>query len=103
MAEQICMRCGKRLPSADAAYTVQVRIFAGFDGVLSEPAEGVDAQLRRLLEQVEETDPGELERDVYEEFTLILCKSCRDRFVEETKHPWEGRWPPANDPNRFIH
>jgi hypothetical protein len=97
------MRCGKRLPRGDLAYVVQIRVFAGFDGVLLEPEESVDDQIRRVLDQVEKSDPAELEKEIYEEFTLILCKSCRDRFVDETKHPWEGPFRVRKDPDKFIH
>ncbi|MGQ9646244.1 MAG: hypothetical protein ACUVWO_06865 [Thermodesulfobacteriota bacterium] len=103
MEERHCMRCGKKLRSAESTYVVQIRVFAGFDGILSEPEEGVDVQLRNLLDQVEQADPEELEKNVYEEFSLLLCKSCRDRFVEETKHPWEGLFQARKDPDRFVH
>ena len=97
------MRCGKEFPSTDLTYVVQIKVFAGFDGVLLEPEEGIDNQLRRILDEVEKSDPEELEKEVYEEFTLLLCKSCRDRFVEEAKHPWEGPLQIRRDPDRFIH
>jgi len=103
MTERHCMRCGKGLPTGDVAYVVQIKVFAGFDGSLSEPEEGIDDQLHRILEQIEKLDPEELEKDVYEELTLILCKSCRDRFVDEAKHPWEGPLQIRRDPDRFIH
>jgi hypothetical protein len=97
------MRCGKELPAGELAYVAQIKVFAGFDGLLSEPGEGIDNQLNRILDQIEKSNPEELEKDVYEEFTLILCKSCRDRFVDETKHPWEGPFQIRRDPDRFIH
>ncbi len=103
MAERHCMRCGKRLRSADSTYVIQIKVFAGFNGILSEPEEGVDAQLKNLLIQIEEADPEELEKDVYEAFSLLLCKSCRDRFVEEAKHPWGGAFRVPTDPDRFVH
>jgi hypothetical protein len=97
------MRCSKELPAGDLVYVVQIKVFAGFDGLLSEPEEGIDNQLNRILNQIEKSNPEELEKDIYEEFTLILCKSCRDRFVDETKHPWEGPFQIRRDPDRFIH
>jgi len=97
------MRCGKELPAGDLVYVVQIKVFAGFDGLLSEPEEGIDNQLNRILDQIEKSNPEELEKEVYEEFTLLLCKSCRDRFVDETKHPWEGPFQIRRDPGRFIH
>lgn len=94
--ERSCFRCGKDLPPGSLTYVTQIRIFAGFDGLLLEPEEGVDRQLRKLLKQVEQSDPEELEKEVYQEFHLILCKSCRDRLVDEIQHPW-------GSPGRFIH
>lgn len=93
---QSCFRCRKDLPPGSLTYVTQIKIFAGFDGLLLEPEEGVDQQLRQLLKQVEESDPGELEKEVYQEFHLILCKSCRDRLVDEIEHPWGPL-------GRFIH
>jgi hypothetical protein len=91
-----CFRCGKELLPGSLTYVVQIRIFAGFDGILLEPEEGVDRQLKRLLKQVEQSNPEDLEKEVYQEFHLILCKSCRDRLSDEIEHPW-------GSPGRFIH
>jgi len=103
MVEQHCMRCGKELPAGELAYVVQIKVFAGFDGLLPEPEGGIDHQFRKILDQIEKSDPKELEKEVYEEYTLLLCKSCRDRFVDETKHPWEGSFQIRRDPDRFVH
>jgi len=93
---QRCFRCGKDLLPGSLSYVAQIRIFAGFDGILLEPEEGVDQQLRHLLKQVEQANPEDLEKEVYQEFHLILCKSCRDRLVDEIEHPWIS-------PSRFVH
>ena len=80
-----------------------IRVFADFDGVLLEPEGGIDRQLKQMVEQIEQSDPKELEKEVYEEFTLLLCKSCRDRFVSETQHPWEGPFQIPKDPDKILH
>jgi hypothetical protein len=100
---QKCFRCGKELPLGSLTYVTQIRIFAGFDNILLEPEEGVDQQLRHLLKQVEQSNPEDLEKEVYQEFNLILCKSCRDRLVDEIEHPWEGPFQIRRGPGRFIH
>jgi len=100
---QKCFRCGKELLPGSLTYVTQIRIFAGFDGILLEPEEGVDRQLRHLLKQVEQSNPEDLEKEVYQEFNLILCKSCRDRLVDEIEHPWEGPFQIRGGPGRFIH
>jgi hypothetical protein len=103
MEKRHCLRCGKELPPGTLTYVVHIRVFAGFDGLLVEPEEDIDQQLNQLLEQVEKSDPKELEKEVYEEFTLLLCKSCRDRFVDETRYPWEGPFWVPKGPDRIIH
>jgi len=90
MKEKNCFRCGKELQPGGLFYVVDIKVLSGFDGILAESAEGIDQQLKQLLEQAERSDPRELEKDVYEEITLIMCKSCRDRFVDEIRNPWEG-------------
>ncbi|MDO9124582.1 MAG: hypothetical protein Q7V12_09200, partial [Deltaproteobacteria bacterium] len=58
---QKCFRCGKELPPGSLTYVTQIRVFAGFDGILLEPEGGVDRQLRQLLKQVEQSNPEDLE------------------------------------------
>jgi len=48
-------------------------------------------------------DSKELEKDVYEEITMIVCKSCRDRLVDEIQHPWEGPFRIRKDPDSLLH
>jgi len=103
MEDRQCSRCGKRLPPGSLAYVANLRVFADFDGVLLEPEEGVDRQLKEMIEQVQDSDPGELEKDVYEEFTLLFCKRCRDEFVEQTRHPWKGAFWSSKGPGPFLH
>ena len=98
MKDRECFRCGKKLPAGGLAYVIHVRVFADFDGVLAEPIEGIDQHLKQILGQIEASEPKTLEQEVYEEFALLLCKSCRDRFVAETRHPWEGRYPGSPAP-----
>jgi hypothetical protein len=98
-----CFRCGKELPLGGLIYLVNIRVFAGFDGLLLEPEEGIGHQLKQILQQIEKSEPQELEKEVYEEFTLLLCKSCRDRFVNEAQHPWEGPFQTKKDPDLVIH
>ncbi len=103
MKERNCFRCGKELQQGSLFYVVHIRVLSGFDGVLMEPTRDIDQQLNQLLEQVKHLDPKELEKEVYEEITLIVCKSCRDRFVEDLQHPWEGPFQIRKDPEPTLH
>jgi len=103
MKEKNCFRCGKGFQPGSLFYVVHIKVFSGFDGILSEPPEGVDQQLKGLLEAVQDLDPKELEKEVYEEITLIVCKSCRDRFVDDIRHPWEGPFRIRKGPDSLLH
>jgi hypothetical protein len=103
MEERKCMRCGTQLPYGSLVYMVQVKVFADFDGVILESEEESQQPLDQLLEQIKNEDPKELEKEVYEEFTLVLCKRCRDRFVDDTLHPWEGSDRIPKSPDRILH
>jgi len=85
-----CMRCGKELHPGTLGYVVEIKTYADFDGVLIEPEGDIVGELEAMLKKVEEMGPDEAEKDIFEEFSLLLCRSCRDRFVDEAKHPWEG-------------
>ena len=103
MEERNCFRCGKKIIPGSLFYVVLIKVISGFDGILSEPAEGIDGQLKSLLEEVRQSDPDELEKEVYEEITLVVCKSCRDRFVDEIQHPWEGPFQIRREPDSILH
>ena len=98
-----CMRCGIELPYGSLVYVVQIKVFADFDGVILEAEEENPQPLDQLLEQIKNRDAKDLEKEVFEEFALILCKSCRDKFVEET-HPLEEKFPYLSKrPDRILH
>jgi hypothetical protein len=103
LGERNCFRCGKELQPGSLFYIVHVKVFSGFDGILTEPTEDIDQQLKQLLDEAQHLDPKELEKDVYEEITMIVCKSCRDRLVDEIQHPWEGPFRVRKDPDSILH
>jgi hypothetical protein len=102
MEERNCFRCGKGLYPGSLFYVIQIRVLSGFDGILMESTEDIDQQLNQLLEQAQHSDPVKLEKEVYEEITLIVCKSCRDRFVDDLQHPWEGPFRVRKDPDPIL-
>ena len=98
-----CMRCGMDLPYGSLVYVVQIKVFADFDGVILDPDEESQHPMEKLLEQIQKADPKELEKEVYEEFMLVLCKRCRDGFVDETQHSDDLSFYPFKDPDRILH
>lgn len=103
MNERKCFRCGKELQPGGLFYVLQIKVISGFDGMLLEPTGDIDQQLNQLLEQAQHLNPKELEKEVYEEITLLVCKSCRDRFVGDLHSPWEGPFQIRKDPEPTLH
>ena len=81
MVYQHCMRCGRILQLGSLKYLVGIRVVADFDGVINEGEEDTDEMISKVLKQIEVMEAEELERDVYEELNLVLCKVCKDHFV----------------------
>jgi len=81
MVYQHCMRCGRILKPGSLKYLVSIRVVADFDGVINEDEGDTDEMIIEVLKQIEDMDAEELERDVYEELNLVLCKVCKDHFV----------------------
>ena len=98
-----CSRCSKKIPSGGLLYVFEIKVHADFDGVLPEPTGDIDHELEALLEEIDLSEAEELEKEVYEEYTLLLCSSCRDRFIEETEPAWEGPFRARKDPGPYVH
>lgn len=97
------MRCGKRLPEGSLKYVVDIRVYADFDGVLNLPGEDIEEEVHRLMGKIERMDPGELEKDVYQEMAFLVCKGCRDTFVEDPLSRGEGPYPAGEGSSQLIH
>ncbi len=104
MFSERCRRCNKEIPFGGTRYLVNVEIVSAFDGFLPDYEEDESHLVKLLedLEQNEELDEAQLENDVHQEFTLVLCRKCKQKLVEhlgEYTGDVEGS-PPR--PKRFI-
>ena len=103
MHRQHCLKCGKSLPEGSLKYVVDIRVYADFDGVLSLPEGDIEEEVNRLMGEIEGMDPSELEKDVYQEIAFLLCKGCRDRFMEDPLSRGEGAYPAGEGSSQFLH
>ncbi|MBI5885565.1 MAG: hypothetical protein HZB85_03165 [Deltaproteobacteria bacterium] len=78
-----CHSCRKELPKGTLKYIVEIKSFADFDGYLEDYEGDVESGINELLEAIETMDAKALEEDVAMERIFIMCKACRDRFVED--------------------
>ena len=102
LSKRRCSRCSRELRRGKSYYTVNIRVYSGFDGVLLEEGE-IDQRLKRAVEESHQWTPEELEKDVYEEMTLLLCGTCRNEFVRELQNPWQGAFQTQKTPDGMIH
>lgn len=76
-----CNRCDRFLEDGELKYIVNISVTADFDGVLKEEEEKLDD----ILKEIEYIDEDLLERDVYENLSVILCKRCKDHLISELR------------------
>ncbi|MBI5811041.1 MAG: hypothetical protein HZB21_07640 [Deltaproteobacteria bacterium] len=78
-----CHSCAKPLPAGTLKYVVEIRSFADFDGYLEEYEGDIEEGINYLLDAMESADPKTLEEEVVKEQVVILCKGCRDKFMND--------------------
>ncbi len=75
-----CNHCGKNLPEGSLRYVVDITICADYDGFIDEEEDNIEDKIEEILDSLDDKDAKILEEDVYQELSLILCKSCKDRL-----------------------
>jgi hypothetical protein len=80
----LCHRCGSPLPEGSLKYQVALRVRSMFDGAVAESdVSPPEAELARLLKEVERYSEEELDRQVYEDDIFIMCPACKEAFMDE--------------------
>ncbi len=78
-----CNCCSKELSIGGVKYIIEIKSFADFDGFIDEHPGELEEGVNDILDVVESLDEEELEQEVFEEQIFILCKECRDKFIED--------------------
>jgi len=79
-----CYCCGLRLPNGNLRYVVEIKSFADFDGYLDDISDDdIEEEIEELIEYMEGIDAGALEDDICQVLTVVLCKHCRERFMND--------------------
>jgi len=75
-----CFRCGRYLRLGGLKYRVDITITSAFNGVIDEHYE--EGEIDRLVEEIKRMDPEELEKEVYQQLTITLCKDCQRGLID---------------------
>ena len=86
MIRYSCDLCGRELdPDSDLHYVVKTEVYAAFDPMTTEE-DGDDRnhlqEIQDILEQLEDTESGQLDANVYQQMRFDLCPECHRRFVK---------------------
>ena len=73
-----CSKCKRILPGGGTKYIVKIDITADFDGILPEYEE---EELDKTYKEVLDLDAAKLSADVHQEIIFLICKVCKDAFV----------------------
>jgi hypothetical protein len=87
MSDKYCARCGKALPDECLKYMVHIQILSDFDGVLPYTEQDLSEEIQGVLKSAESMDAQELEDDVYQEISFVLCEKCKKIFARD---PFSG-------------
>ena len=82
-----CDMCGKvLLADEDTRYIARIEVFAAYDPMEIAPSDirkDRSDEMARLLEQLREADPQELQDQVYRSLQFDLCPGCQKKYLAE--------------------
>ena len=103
MSEKYCARCGKELSAGSLKYMVHVQILSDFDGVIPYSEEDLSEEINSLLQDVEDMDAQELEDDVYQEISFVLCEKCKKAFARDPFYNKKTVYPYNKKLENLVH
>ena len=85
MIQYQCDGCGTSMTPGSLRYTVTIDVRAGYDEIkigLMELVQDHREEMLRLIEQLRDQSPTELEEQVYKQINLDLCPRCQKTFIK---------------------
>lgn len=74
-----CARCGEPIGPGRTAYLVSITLAADFDGSLPKAPD--EAERSRLWQEIGAKSQEQLEKEIYERQSYILCRACREAWA----------------------
>jgi len=98
-----CDNCGRAVPRGETLYEIRIDIYAKGGPLEIDPVElekDHQAEMQKLLSEMETMDPEELTDEVWESYRFDLCRQCREDFHSKLKLKKTGR-PPSPRRKRY--
>lgn len=95
MGDFWCDRCGKGLLLEEQVrYVANLEVFAAYDTMelTAKDIEGTDheAEIRKLLEQIAQSEPSDLQDQVHRNWRVDLCLACQQWFIDFVRAEFPG-------------
>ena len=103
MSDQYCDRCGKYLPEGGIRYTVHIQILSDFDGVILFEGEEAVQEVQKNFKEDDYLDEKDLEDEIFQEFTFLLCGKCRKNFAQDPFNRGTGFFKTNKNIERLFH
>lgn len=96
MIRYTCDLCGKSLEEKDIIYELNIQVHAIYQPLqidLVDLLRDHTDEIRRLIEELKDKSPEELQDQIYKTFKFHLCPGCQRKYI---KNPF----PPLDDARR---
>lgn len=90
MIRYICDLCGASLKEQDIIYELNIQVHAIYQPLkidLVDLLRDHTDEIRQLVEALEDSDPQELQDQVYKTFKFHLCPSCQRKYTRDPLSP----------------
>ncbi len=81
-----CKLCGRRITEEMGHYVVRIEVFAADEPpeklIQFGPGGDFAQEVQRLLDEISNADPHELEDSVYKFFRFDLCRPCQREYLK---------------------
>jgi hypothetical protein len=92
---EICDKCGAVVEDGDIRYLIRIVSKVDDGGVIKSPI--AEEEVEAIIKEMENANAADLERDVYEDRSYILCPPCKRVFM---KNPMGG--PAGESPDEEM-
>jgi len=89
----ICDLCGKSLKKKEVIYELNIHVHAIYQPLqidLVDLLQDHTDEIRRLIEELKDKDPQELQDQIYKTFKFHLCPSCQQKYIKNPFAPLNG-------------
>lgn len=85
MIKYICDLCGRSLREKEVIYELNIEVHAIYQPLqidLVDMLKDRMDEIRRLIEELKDKDPQELQDQVYKAFKFHLCPPCQQKYIK---------------------